>query len=51
MLHNFNRERSLLKLLIKKLSPKINVKNIKIDLVGTGQLAIVHVYTNESENK
>ena len=30
-LHNFHRKRSLLKLLIKKLSPKIIVKNIKIE--------------------
>ena len=38
-LHNFFRVRSLLKLLIKKLSPKINVKNIKknLSLRGTGQ--------------
>ena len=28
-LYNFHREHSLLKLIIKKLSPKINVKNIK----------------------
>ena len=28
-LYNFHREHSLLKLVIKKLSPKINVKNIK----------------------
>ena len=30
-LHNFHCERSLLKLLIKKVSLKINVKNIKIE--------------------
>ena len=28
-LYNFHREHSLLKLVIKKLSPKINLKNIK----------------------
>ena len=29
-LNNFHREHSVLKLVIKKLSPKINVKNIKL---------------------
>ena len=28
-LYNFDREHNLLKLIVKKLSPKINVKNIK----------------------
>ena len=35
-LYNFHREHSLLKSIIKKLSPKINVKNIKKSSIVIG---------------
>ena len=50
-LYNFHREHSLLKSLIKKLSPKINVKNINlefstyVDFSQDQQGRLVHVRT------
>ena len=49
-LYNFHREHSLLKSIIKKLSPKINVKNIKkfsrfVDFSQNRQGRLVHVRT------
>ena len=48
-LYNFHREHSLLKSIIKKLSPKINVKNKKssLELVGQKKQQVKEAARNE----